>query len=60
MCDSFRDVSDVRYSHCRNRLELTLVYVSVGISFTGSVWSNKVRVVVVLTENVVQVVSLVL
>ena len=46
MCNSFRGASDVRYSRCRNRARAGL---SVGISVTVSVPSNKVRVVIVLT-----------
>ena len=42
MCNSFRGASDVRYSRCRNRARVGL---SVGISVTVSVPSNKVRVV---------------
>ena len=38
------------YSRCRNRARVGL---SVGISVTVSVPSNKVRVVIVLTKNVV-------
>ena len=49
-CNSFRRASDVRYSRCRNRARVGL---SVGISVTVSVLSNKVRVVVVFTKNVV-------
>ena len=45
------------YSHCRNRARVGL---SVGISVTVSVTSNKVRVVIVLTKNVVKIISLVL
>ena len=52
MCDSFRGASDVRYSRCRNRARVEVGH-SVGISVTVSVPSNKVRVVVVLTKNVV-------
>ena len=58
-CDSFRGASDVRYSRCPNGARVD-VGLSVGISVTVSVPSNKVRVVVVFTKNVVQVVSLVL
>ena len=54
---SFRGASDVRYSRCRNRARVGL---SVGISVTVSVPSNKVRVVIVLTKNVVKIISLVL
>ena len=50
---------DVRYSHCRNRARVD-VGLSVGISVTVSVPSNKVRVVIVLTKNVVKIISLVL
>ena len=53
MYNSFRGASDVRYSRCRNRP-------SVGNSVTVSVLSNKVRVVIVLTKNVVKIISLVL
>ena len=56
MCNSFRGASDVRYSPCHNRARVGL---SVGIRLTVSVPSNKVRVVIVLTENVVNVISLV-
>ena len=55
-CNSFRGASDVRYSRCRNRARVGL---SVGISVTVSVPSNKVRVVVVLTKNVVKIISLI-
>ena len=41
----FRGASDVRYSRCRNRARVGL---SVGISVTVSVPSNKVRAVVYL------------
>ena len=48
--------SDVRYSRCRN---WTRVGLSFGISVTVSVPSNKVRVVIiVLTKNVVKIISL--
>ena len=57
MCNSFRGASDVQYSRCRNRARVGL---SVGISVTVSVPSNKVRVVIVLTKNVVKIISLVL
>ena len=40
----------VRYSHCRNRARVD-VGLSVGISVTVSVPSNKVRVVIVLTNS---------
>ena len=56
MCNSFRGASDVRYSRCRNRARADL---SVGISVTVSVPSNKVRVVIVLTKNV-KIISLIL
>ena len=42
---------------CRNRARVGL---SVGISVTVSVPSNKVRVVIVLTKKVVKIISLVL
>ena len=58
-CDSFRGASDVRYSRCRNRVRVD-VGLSVGISVTVSVPSNKVHVVIVLTKNVVKIISLVL
>ena len=45
------------YSRCRNRARGDL---SVGISVTVSVPSNKVRVVIVLTKNVIKIISLVL
>ena len=57
MCNSFRGASDVRYSRCRNRARVGL---NVAISVTVSVPSNKVRVVIVLTKNVVKIISLVL
>ena len=58
MCNSFRGASDVRYSRCRKSAR---VGVSVGISVTVSVPSNKVCVVkIVLTQNVVEIISLVL
>ena len=46
----------VRYSRCRNRARVGL---SVGISVTVSVPSNKVRIVIVLTKKVVKIISLV-
>ena len=52
ICDSFRGASDVRCSRCRNRARVD-VGLSVGISVTVSVSSNKVRVIVVFTKNVV-------
>ena len=52
ICNSFRGASDVRYSRCRNRARVGL---SAGISVTVSV-----RVVIVLTKNVVKIISLVL
>ena len=56
MCNSFRGASDVWYTRCRNRARVGL---SVGISVTVSVPSNKVRVVIiVLTKNVVKIISL--
>ena len=55
-CDSFRGASDVRYSRCRNRARVD-VGLSVGISVTVTVPSNKVRAVIVLTENVVKITS---
>ena len=48
--------SDLRYSRCRNRARVGL---SVGISVTVNVPSNKVRVVIFLTKNVVKIISLV-
>ena len=59
LANRFRGASDVRYSCCRNRTRVD-VGLSVGISFTVSVPSNKVRVVIVLIKNVVKVISLVL
>ena len=56
-CNCFRGASDVRYSRCRKRSRVGL---RVGISVTVSVPSNKVRVVIVLTKNVVKIISLVL
>ena len=56
MCNSFRGASDVRYSRCRNRARAGL---SVGIGVTVSVPSN-IKVRVVLTKNVVKIVSLIL
>ena len=53
-CDSFRGASDVRYSRCRNRATV-YVGLSVGISVTVSFPFNKVRVVIVLTKNVVKI-----
>ena len=50
MCDSFRGASDVRYSPCRNLARVD-VGLSVGMSVTVSVQSNKVRVVVVQGRN---------
>ena len=57
MCYSFRGASDVQYSRCHKRARVGL---SVGISVTVSVPSNKVRVVIVLIKNVVKIISLVL
>ena len=51
--------SDVQYSRCRNRARVD-VGLRVGINVTVSVPSNKVRIVIVLTKNVVKVISLVL
>ena len=51
-CDSFRGAFDVRYSRCRYRARID-VGLSVGISVTVSVSSNKVRVIVGFTKNVV-------
>ena len=59
MCDSFRGACDVRYS-CRRHRARVDVGLSVGISFTMSVPSNKVRAVVVFTKDVVKVVSFIL
>ena len=56
-CNSFRGASDVRHSRCRKSAKVVL---SVAISVTVSVPSNKVRVVIVLTKNVVKIISLVL
>ena len=53
-CDSFRGTSDVPYSRCRNMARVD-VGLSVGIGVTVSFSSNKVRVVVVFTKNVVKV-----
>ena len=50
MCNSFRGAFDVQYSCCRNRARVD-VGLSVGISVTVSVPSNKVRVVVVFTKK---------
>ena len=50
-CNSFRGASDVRCSRCRNRARVGL---RVGISVAVSVPSNKVRVVIVLTKNVLR------
>ena len=58
-CDSFRGASDVRYSRRRNRARVD-VGLSVGISVIVTVPSDKVRVVIVLTKNVVNMISLVL
>ena len=44
--------SDVQYSRCHNRARVD-TGLSVGISVTVSVLSNKVRVVVVFTKNIV-------
>ena len=52
MLDRFRGASDVRYNRCRNRARVE-VGLSLGISVTVSIPSNKVRVVVVFTRNVV-------
>ena len=59
MCDSLRGASDVRYSRCRNRARVD-VGLSVGINVTVNVTSSKVRAVIVLTKNVVKMISLVL
>ena len=58
-CDGFRGASDVRYSRCRNRARVD-VGLRVGINVTVSVPSNKVRIVIGLTKNVVKIISLVL
>ena len=58
-CDSFRGASDVRYSRRRNRARVD-VGLSFGISVIVSVPSKKVRVVIFLTKNVVNIISLVL
>ena len=50
-------INYVRYRRCRNRVRVGL---SVGISVTVSVPSDKVRVVIFLTKNVVSITSLVL
>ena len=56
--NSFRGASDVRYSRCCNRARVGL---SVGITVTVSVPSNKLRVVIVpLLKTFVQIISLVL
>ena len=57
MCSSFRGTSDVWYSSCRNRAR---VDVRLSVSVAVGVSSNKVRVVIVLTKNVVKIISLVL
>ena len=49
----------MRYSRCRNRARVD-VGLSVGISVTVCVPSNKVRVVIVLNKNVVMIISFVL
>ena len=49
----------MRYSSCRNMARVD-VGLSVGISVTVSVPFNKVRVVIILTKNVVKIISLVL
>ena len=51
---SFRGASDVRYSRCPNRA-IVNVGLSVRISVTVSVLSNKVHFVVVFTKNVVYI-----
>ena len=51
-CDSFRGASDVRYSRCCYKARVD-VGLSAGISVTVSVSSNKVRVIVIFTKNVV-------
>ena len=56
--DSFRGACDVRYSRCGNRARVD-VGLSVGINVTVSVPSNKVLVVIVLTKNVVEIITLV-
>ena len=56
---SFRGAFDVRYSRCRNRARVD-VGLRVGINVTVSVPSNKVRIVIGLTKNVVKIISLVL
>ena len=54
-----RGASDARYSRGRYWARVD-VGPSVGISVTVSVPPNKVGVVIVLTENVVKIISLVL
>ena len=49
-CDSFRGVSDVRYSRCRYRARVE-VGLSVGINATVSVPSNEIHVVLVFTKT---------
>ena len=44
------------YSRCRNRARVD-VGLSVGISTTVGIPSNKLRVVIVLTKNVVKIIS---
>ena len=51
MCDSFRGASNVRYSRCCDRARVD-VGLSVGISVTVGVPSNKVCVVIVFTKHV--------
>ena len=46
---SFQMCLDVRYGRCRNKVRVGL---SVGITVTVSVPSNKVLVVIVLTKNI--------
>ena len=53
MCNTFIvDASQVRYGRCRNRFRVN-VGLSVVLGVTVSVSSNRVRVVVVSTRNVV-------
>ena len=49
-CDSFRGASNARYSRCPNSAR---VDVGLSVSVTVRVPSNKVRVLVFLTKNVV-------
>ena len=58
-CNSFRGASEVRCSRYRNKARVEVGF-SFGVSVTVSVSSFRVCVLVVVTKNVVKVVSPVL